>query len=203
MTLPLIILAGFSILLGLIGTPEWEWFRAFLNDQQSRFDLRGFAENGFLALMLLSTVLVLIGLGAGWLLYGRKPARGSEAPDAVEQFAPQIFKLLRNGWFVDAFYGATFVRFIKWFSIFCDWLDRWAFNGAVQLISSLTVGASRLSRSTDVFVVNRIFDQSCEEAVLSGRLLSRLQGGRVQSYLRIIGIAFAGFVLFLIWGHHG
>ena len=60
-----------------------------------------------------------------------------------------------------------------------------------------------MSRSTDVFVVNRIFDQSCQETVLSGRLLSRLQDGRVQSYLRIIGIAFAGFVLFLIWGHHG
>ncbi len=203
MTLPLIILAGFSILLGLIGTPEWEWFSAFLNDQQSRFDLRGFAESGFLAVMLLSTVLVLIGLGMGWLLYGRKPARRFEAPDPVERFTPQIFKLLRNGCFVDAFYGATVVRLITWFSTFCDWLDRWAFNGAVQLISSLTVGASRLSRSTDVFVVNRIFDQSCEEAVLSGRLLSRLQDGRVQSYLRIVGIAFAGFVLFLIWGRHG
>jgi len=203
MTLPLVILAGSSILLGLIGTPEWEWFRAFLNDQQLRFDLRGFEESGFLAVMLLSTALVLIGLGIGWLLYGKKPARTAEAPDAVEEFTPRIFNLLRNGWFVDAFYGATFVRLITWCSVSCDWLDRWIFSGAVQFISSLTVGASRLSRSTDVLVVNRVFDQSCEEAVLSGRLLSRLQGGRVQGYLRIIGIAFAGFVLFLIWGRHG
>jgi len=203
MTLPLIILAGFSILLGLIGTPEWAWFSAFLNGQQLHFDIRGFEESGFLAVMLSSTALVLIGLGIGWLLYGKKPARTSEAPDAIEQFTPQVFNLLRNGWFVDAFYAATFVRFTRWLSVFCDWLDRWIFDGAVQLISSLTVGTSRLSRSTDVLVVNRLFDQSCEEAVLSGRLLSRLQGGRVQSYLRIIGIAFAGLVLFLIWGRHG
>ena len=203
MTLPLIILAGFSMLLGLIGTPAWQWFSAFLNGQQVRFDLRGFAESGVLAVMLSSTILFLIGLGIGWLLYGKKPAARSAAPDAVEQFTPHIFNLLRNGWFVDAFYGATVVRFTTWFSVLCDWLDRWVFNGAVQLISSLTLGASWLSRSTDVFVVNRFFDQSCQEVTLSGRLLSRVQGGRVQSYLRIIAIAFAGFVLFLIWGRHG
>ncbi len=203
MTLPLIILAGFSMLLGLIGTPAWPWFSAFLNGQQIRFDLRGFAESGVLTVMFSSTVLVLIGLGIGWLLYGNKSAEQPAAPDTVEQFTPQIFNLLRNGWFVDAFYQATFVRFTTWCSVACDWLDRWVFSGAVQFISALAIGASRLSRSTDVFVVNRIFDQSCHEALLSGRLLSRLQDGRVQSYLRIIGIAFAGFVLFLIWGHHG
>lgn len=203
MTLPLVILAGFSILLGLIGTPAWPWFSTFLDGQQVQFDLRGFAESGVLAVMLLSTVLFLIGLGIGWLLYGNKPAEARAASDPVEQFTPRIFSLLRNGWFVDAFYTATFVRFTTWFSVLCDWLDRWVFNGAVQIISSLTLGASWMSRSTDVFVVNRIFDQSCQEATLGGRLLSRLQGGRVQSYLRIIGIAFAGFVLFLICGHHG
>jgi NADH-quinone oxidoreductase subunit L len=203
MTLPLVILAGFSMLLGLIGTPAWPWFSTFLNGQQVRFDLRGFAESGVLAVMLSSTVLFLIGLGIAWLLYHNKPEEGRGASDPVEQFTPQIFNVLRNGWFVDAFYAATFVRFTRCLSILCDWLDRWVFNGAVQLMSSLTLGASRLSRATDIFVVNRIFDQSCQEAVRSGRLLSRLQDGRVQSYLRIIGIAFAGFVLFLIWGRHG
>ncbi|HEX5283878.1 MAG TPA: NADH-quinone oxidoreductase subunit L [Bryocella sp.] len=203
MTLPLVILAGFSMLLGLIGTPAWTWFSTFLNGQQVRFDLRGFAESGVLAVMLSSTALVVIGIAVGWFLYGNKPAPDPAAPDALERFTPQIFDLLRNGWFVDSLYGATVVRFTAWFSRVCDWLDRRVFNGAIQLISSLTLGASRLSRSTDFFVVNRTFDQSCQEAVLSGRLLSRLQDGRVQSYLRIIGIAFAGFVLFLIWGHHG
>lgn len=203
MTLPLVILAGLSMLLGLIGTPAWPWFSAFLHGQQIRFDLRGFAESGVLAIMLSSTILCLIGLGIGRLLYGNKPAGDPAAPDILEQFAPQLFHFLRNGWFVDAFYRATFVRFIKWFSVLCDWLNRWVFNGAVQFISSFTLGASWLSRSTDVYVINPVFDQGCQEAALGGRLLSRLQRGRVQSYLRVLGIAFAGFVLFLIWGHHG
>ncbi len=203
MTLPLVILAGFSMLLGLIGTPAWPWFNAFLNGQQVRFDLRGFEESGVLAVMLSSTALLLIGLGIGWLLYRNKPAGGHATSDALEQFTPRIFNLLRNGWFVDAFYGATFGRLTTWFSKVCAWLDQRIFKGAVQLISSLALGASRLSRSTDVFVVNRSFDQSCQGVALSGRLLARLQGGRAQNYLRFIGIAFAGFVLFLIWGHHG
>jgi NADH-quinone oxidoreductase subunit L len=203
MTFPLVILAGFSMLLGLIGTPAWPWFNAFLNGQQLRFDLRGFAENGALAVMLSSTALLLIGLGIGWLLYGNKPADDHRASDALEQFTPRIFTILRNGWFVDAFYAATFVRFTIWCADACDWIDRWVFHGAVQLVSSLAFGASWLSRSTDVFVVNRTFDQGCQGVALGGRLLARLQSGRAQSYLRIIGIAFAGFVLFLIWGHHG
>ncbi|MBS1801492.1 MAG: NADH-quinone oxidoreductase subunit L [Acidobacteria bacterium] len=203
MTLPLVILAGCSMLLGLVGTPVWPWFSAFLNGQRVRFDLQGFGESGVLAVMFSSTALLLIGLATGWLLYSYKPAGTPQAPDALEQFSPRMFHLLRNGWFVDAFYAATFVRFTTWCAAACDWLDRWVFHGAVRLVSSLALGASWLSRSTDVFVVNRTFDQSCQGVALSGRLLSRLQGGRAQSYLRIIGIAFAGFVLFLIWGRHG
>ena len=30
--------------------------------------------------------------------------------------------------------------------------------------------------------------------------MSRLQGGRVQNYLRVIGVALAVLVLFLLWG---
>ena len=34
MTVPLIVLAAFSVLLGFIGTPAWPWFQEFLNGQQ-------------------------------------------------------------------------------------------------------------------------------------------------------------------------
>jgi NADH-quinone oxidoreductase subunit L len=50
--------------------------------------------------------------------------------------------------------------------------------------------------------VNGGFDEVCENVSASGRLLSYLQNGRVQSYLRVIGIALAALALFLIWGWH-
>jgi NADH-quinone oxidoreductase subunit L len=203
MTVPLVLLAAFSMLLGLIGTPAWPWFSAFLNAQQVRFDPRGFAEPGVLAIMISSTAILLIGLSIGWWFYARRPIDNSSAPDPLEQLAPQVFNLLRNGWFIDNLYAATFVRFVVWCSRVCAWLDHWFLGGAVRLVSRLIVGVSWLNHSVDIFVVNRGCDQGCQGVFSSGRLLSRLQSGRTQSYLRAIGIAFAVLVLFLIWGHRG
>jgi NADH-quinone oxidoreductase subunit L len=70
-------------------------------------------------------------------------------------------------------------------------------------VTYLVLGVSMLDRSLDVSVVNRGFDQGCRNVTRGGQLLSRLQSGRTQSYLRVVGIAFAALVLFLIWGKHG
>jgi len=82
-------------------------------------------------------------------------------------------------------------------------LDRWVWGGAVRLATYLVLGLSGLNRSVDTFVVNPGFDQGCRNVARGGQLLSRIQSGRTQSYLRILGIAFAALVLFLIWGRHG
>jgi NADH-quinone oxidoreductase subunit L len=203
MTIPLVILAAFSILLGLIGTPAWPWFTSFLNGRQPKLDLRGFAESGILPIMLSSTIIVFVGLGIGWWFYGRQPIASAEAPDVLERLQQQIFNVLRNGFFVDQLYEATVIRFNRWCSVFCDWLDRWVWGGAVKLVTYLVLGVSVLDRSLDLFVVNPGFDQGCRSVSRGGRILSRLQNGRTQSYLSVVGIAFAALVLFLIWGKHG
>jgi NADH-quinone oxidoreductase subunit L len=203
MTIPLVILAAFSMLLGLIGTPAWPWFASFLNNEQTRLDLGGFTENSILAIMLSSTIIVFLGLGIGWWVYGRKPIDSADSSDALEPIQPRLFNLLRNGFFVDKLYEATVIRFNGWCSRACDWLDRWIWGGAVKLLTYLVLGFSVLDRSLDIFVVNHGFDQGCESVSRGGKILSRLQDGRTQSYLRVVGIAFAALVLFLIWGKRG
>jgi NADH-quinone oxidoreductase subunit L len=203
MTTPLVILAVSSILLGLIGTPVWPWFKSFLDGEQVKLDLHGLAENGVAAVMLSSTVVLFLGLGLGWWFYGRRPIENAEVPDVLERFQPQIFDVLRNGFFIDRLYETTIIRFNTWFARACDWLDRWVWGGAVQLATYLVLGFSHLDRSVDAMVVNPAFDQGCRSVTLGGRLLSRLQNGQAQSYLRIVGIAFAALVLFLLWGKHG
>ncbi len=203
MTIPLVILAACSMLLGLIGTPAWPWFASFLNSEQPKLDLKGFTENGILPVMLSSMIIVFLGLGLGWWFYGRKPIESAETTDALERLQPQIFNVLRNGFFVDRLYEATIIRFNTWCSRFCDWLDRWVWGGAVRLVTNLVVELSGVNRSVDTFVVNPTFDQGCRNVTRGGQLLSRLQNGRTQSYLRIVGIAFAALVLFLIWGKRG
>jgi NADH-quinone oxidoreductase subunit L len=153
--------------------------------------------------MLSSTIIVFLGLGSGWWFYGRRPIESAEAPDALERLQPQIFNVLRNGFFIDKLYEATIIRFNTRCSRFCDWLDRRVWGGMVRIVTYLVLGVSRLNRSVDTFVVNPGFDQGCRNVTRGGQLLSRLQSGRTQDYLRIVGIAFAALVLFLIWGKRG
>jgi NADH-quinone oxidoreductase subunit L len=203
MTIPLVILAMFSILLGLIGTPAWPWFDSFLNSEPAKLAFKRFSENGILPIMLSSTIIVFLGLGLGWWFYGRRQIEDAESQDALERLQPQIFNVLRNAYFVDRFYEVTVIRFNTWCSRVCDWLDQWIWGGAVKLITYLVLGLSILDRSLDTFVVNQSFDQGCKSVTRGGQILSRLQSGRTQSYLRIVGIAFAALVLFLIWGKRG
>jgi NADH-quinone oxidoreductase subunit L len=202
-TIPLVILAAFSVLLGLIGTPAWPWFTSFLDGRQVNFDLKGFTENGVLPVMLASTIILFLGLGIGWWFYGRQAIESAEAPDALQRLQPQIFNVLRNGFFVDKLYETTIIRFNAWCSRSCDWMDRWVLGGTVRLATYLVQTVSGLNHSVDAFLVNPSFDQGCRNVTRGSQLLSRLQGGRTQSYLRIVGIAFVALVLFLIWGKRG
>ncbi len=200
MTMPLIILAACAILLGIIGTPAWPWFYALLNDQPTTLDGSLFFEGGFFPVMLLSSAIVFVGLGLGWWFYGRKPIASADAPDAVEELQPRIFRVLRNKFYVDELYQATFLRFNAWLAQVSDWFDRWIWNGVVQGVSYLVLGLSWVARSTDTYVVNRGFDEGCKSARDGGRLLSHMQDGRTQNYLRVVGVAFVVLVVFLIWG---
>jgi NADH-quinone oxidoreductase subunit L len=203
MTMPLVILAACTMLMGLIGTPAWPWFDSFVDGKRARLDFGGFGEKDLVPVMLLSTSIFFIGLGLGWWLYGRKPVGAASDPDALERMQPQIFNLLRRAFFVDEFYEATFIRFNGWCARLSDWFDRWIWGGVVQLVSYVVLGLSWVNRSLDAWVVNPGFDQGCRSVTGGGQLLSRLQSGRAQTYLRIVGIAFVALVLFLIWGGHG
>jgi NADH-quinone oxidoreductase subunit L len=200
MTIPLIVLAAFSILLGFIGTPAWPWFQSFLNGESASVNFARFSQAGVLPLMLFSTLIVFLGLGLGWWFYGRKPIRRSDEPDPLALLRPDIFALLRNGYFIDELYEHTVVAFNAWWSRACAWLDRWVWNGAVELVSYAVIGLSWVNRFCDEYIVNLGFDEGCRRLTLGGKFLSSLQNGRVQNYLRVIGVALAALVLFLIWG---
>jgi NADH-quinone oxidoreductase subunit L len=199
MTMPLVILAAFAILLGVIGTPAWPWFDSFLNGEPATLNFAGFFESGILPVMLFSSIIVFLGLGLGWWFYGRKPITSTEAPDELERLQPQIFYLLRHKFYVDEFYQATFIRWNAWLSRLSDWFDRWIWNGAVLAVSYFVLGLSWLARSADTYIVNPGFDEGCRTVTAGGKFLARLQNGRTQNYLRLVGVAFAVLVAFLIW----
>jgi NADH-quinone oxidoreductase subunit L len=149
--------------------------------------------------MLISSVIVFLGLGLGWWFYGRKPIESAEAPDAVGKLSPPIFTVLGHAFYFDALYGATFIRLNTLLSKISDWLDRWVWNGAVKTVTQLVFGLAHLDNFLDTHVVNSGFDEGCEGVSLSGQILSRLQAGRVQGYLKIVAGALIVFTIVLLW----
>ncbi len=200
MTVPLVILAGFAILLGVIGTPAWPWFETYLNGHHVEFNLGKLTESGTLILMVSSSLIVFTGLGLGVWLYGKRQRHTADEPDVLEAFQPVIFKVLQNKYYIDELYEVTVIRFNAFAAWFCDFADKWIFGGAVLVVSYLTLGFAWLYRLTDEYFVNLGFDAGCDSIRGGGGFLSKLHAGRVQTYLRIIGVALVMLILFLIWG---
>ncbi len=198
MILPMAILAFFAMALGVIGTPAWPWFHAFLDNHAAVFDLHTFAEAGFLLMLGTSCLVVAIGIGLGWRLYGDRSPKPEE-PDALEKSAPWLWAPLRDRLYVDEFYGVTVIAFYAWWARVADWLDRRVWGGAVAGVTWLFGLWAQLNRLLDAEWVDGTFDKSCEELSNGGGLLARVQSGLVQNYLRILAAAVVALAAILLW----
>jgi NADH-quinone oxidoreductase subunit L len=203
MTTPLVLLAGLAVLLGFIGTPAWPWLQAFLEMRPTGVDFGRLAENGLVPLMLASSLLVFAGLGVGWWMYGRKPIRHAGDMDALEQLQPALFHALHKGLYVDQIYAETVVRLAWWMALVANWLEGWVWSGIPPVVSAMAKGFGWIDLSLDRWVVNKGFDEGCSGVADGGRLLARLQDGRIQNYLRLLAAAVAALAFFLLLGHRG
>jgi NADH-quinone oxidoreductase subunit L len=202
MTLPLVILAFFAVTLGALGTPAWPWFRSFLTDRAAEFSFEGFSEPGLMALMATSSLVVFLGLGLGWLVYGSK-SPAAEEPDALERAVPPVWAVLRDKFYFDELYGATVIWFYAAWARVADWLDRRVWGGAVALVSLIFKGGAHASRLLDTYGVNGGFDKGCEELANGGGLLAQVQSGQVQRYLRLLALGVVVLAAILIWSSRG
>jgi NADH-quinone oxidoreductase subunit L len=198
MTLPLAVLAVFAVGLGFIGSPAWPWFQSWIEGSAAPFQAGHLAEA--VPTMILSSLIVAAGMGAGWWLYGRKPRQSPRELDALQRLQPGLFSLLAGRFFVDEFYAATVVRLNTAAALLSDFFDRWVWGGLVKLVAWLTGQISEAVRMMDDFLVNGGFDFGCQRLKRGGRFFSALQDGQIQHYLSAIGLALAGLVLWLAWG---
>jgi len=196
MTLPLVILAVCAVGLSVIGTPAWPWFQSFLGQAH---ESSGYTSE-IVKLMVLSSVVVFAGLCIGWWLYGRKPIQNADESDILEKLPLGMHTWFAKKYGIDELYEMTVIRFNAWWSKACALLDDKVWGGAVMLVSYLTLGFAWANRAIDEFVINLGFDKVCAGLRRDGAWLSLLQSGSVQTYLRVIGVALAAFVLFLVWG---
>lgn len=200
MTIPLSILAVFAVIIGFLGTPAWPWFHSYLNGESVSFTPSALFDSQQLRLLLLSTVIVGLAFTIGGVIYRNVAADSAREKDPLEKFVPPLYWLLNHRFFIDEFYGATVIRLNAAFALLADWLDRAVWGGVVRTVSHVTEALAQLNRAIDESGINAGFDFGCEELRGAGGILSWLQNGRIQRYLRIVGLAFGLLALTLIWG---
>ncbi len=188
MTVPLVILAFFAIALGLLGTPAWPWFTAFLESRTLAFDLAGFSEPGLVPMMLLASTLVFIALGVGWRLYVAADRRSDTDPDALQSASPTIFHWLESRLYFDELYQATVLRAYALCAWFSAWLDRRFWGGMVAAVACGFRVLGRCNKSVDSEWIDGGFDKGCEELTTAGGVLAWMQTARAPGYLRTLTV---------------
>lgn len=198
MLVPLFVLAVFAVLLGLIGTPAWPWFDAYVTGHRAEFNAGRLVEA--IPLMLISTAVVAGGIGLGWWLYLRRPRQEADSPDVLEGKFPRVYGGLHNRWYVDELYDATVVRLHRVSSLWSSWADKLLIGGLVAMTGAVFKGLAWLARWLDEYLVNPAFDAGCALMRSGGYLLSRLQAGRLQGYLGGLVLGMVVLTLLLVWG---
>ena len=200
MTIPLVLLAAFTILLALVATPVWPWFHSYLAGHEAEVHLGELFLWDKLSVISLSVLFVAVGVSVAWQLYWLKPIKRADDVDALEQLRPDVIGFLKQQCRVDELYAATVVRFNAWAATTSDFLDRWIWGGVVKVVALTVTGLAWASRFADEFGINLGFQKGCDGLLGSGGVLARWQSGRVHDYLRVIGLALAVLVLALVWG---
>jgi NADH-quinone oxidoreductase subunit L len=197
MTIPLVVLATFAVTLGFLGTPAYPWLQAML---EGRAEVHGHSLLEGAGLMAASVVLVALGLGAGWALYGRRPRRAAADRDPVEARAPGLFRALGRRLGFDELYAATVFRANDAFAATADFLDRGLWDGAVRFLAGLGLLGGAVGRETDEQTINGGFDAASRGVRGLGLLYSRLQTGQAHGYLRTVVFGFVLVLLFVMLG---
>lgn len=198
MTIPLIILAVFAVVLGFVGTPAFPWLQTYLMGEQVEFNITQFTEGG--TLMLLSAGIVVYGIWLGISIYRKARLAISRHLDPLEISLPLTFTLLCHKFLIDEIYNATIVRLTFALANFCDWFERNIWASAVEFVCAVVNFLATISRATDENVVNVGFDEGCESVRDSSWLLSKIQNGQIQRYMRAIGLGLCVIVVALLWG---
>lgn len=184
MWLPLVVLSVFAVFMGWLGTP---WLAGNLFHHYLAPEMPA-PEHANIVVVLSVTVGVL-GILLGWLIYGRRPMQHATEPDPLAGMLGGLFTVLNRKWYVDEIYDATVVRATYALGTLFRAVDKLVVDGLLHAIAWVWWGVSQLVRWVgDELIINGGFDAGCESVRGGGRLLARLQSGRVQTYLSVMAL---------------
>jgi len=200
MVAPLVFLALFAALLGLVGVHEsfpgigpllgnpFHHFLGVLTATGAHLHALPFE----LAPLFISLAAAGAGWALGWLLYGRNPA-AARARDPLQRLGP-LWRLLHRKYYLDEAYRALFVQLALLLSRASALLDSLVVDGAVNASGRGGNLLSRLSGWVDRVIVDGSVNVTAMATGELSRGLRLVQTGRVQQYLLIVFVS----VLFLV-----
>ncbi len=175
MTVPLAVLAFFSIVAGYVGLPvvlgeKANLFNRFLEPVIHPGHEAHLSLNTEWLLILVSVAVALCGIYIAYVFYLKSP----QTPHRLVARFPKAYKLLYNKYYVDEIYNAAFVN-------------------------PLVSGSRLVYDHFDLKVIDGTINGTAETTGYAGKILSFLQSGLVKDYALVIllgVVIFLGFLLF-------
>ena len=203
MTVPLMILAGLSLLGGLLlgFPPEHGWLNEFLAPViagEGAEAHHGFGAVDF-ALMAASVLVALAGWWTAYTMYVRKPEL---APLWAVRFQG-AYTLLLNMYWVDELYDALVVEPSKRLGLAWGWFDRVVIDGMVNGVGRMTSGGAWLSTWIEKYVIYGFLNVIGYSNHLGAAVFRRLQTGYVHHYAVILLVGLFLMVTFFVWWQGG
>jgi NADH-quinone oxidoreductase subunit L len=206
MTVPLMILAGLSIVGGWIGWPEAlggsDRFAHFLDPVIARHAeavaaLPESTSHGTeFGLMAASVLVALAGIWGAYMLYLKRP----EMPERIAQRFSGVHRLLVNKYYVDQLYDAMFVLRAKDLGTTLGAFDRGVINGlGIDGAGWLTRAVSVVSMWWDKWIVDGLVNLAARIVWILSYPVRMLQSGRVSNYALLIVL---GVLLMLGYSLH-
>jgi len=175
MTVPLVILAFFSIFAGYVGLPvvlgeKANLFSRFLDPVIHPGQEAHLSSGAEWLLILISVAVAICGIYIAYIFYLKSP----RTPHRIVARFPKIYKLLYNKYYMDEVYNAAIVR-------------------------PLVKGSQIVYDKFDLKVIDGTIDGTAAATGFAGKVLSLFQSGLVKDYALaiLLGVViFLGYLLF-------
>jgi NADH-quinone oxidoreductase subunit L len=223
MTVPLIVLAAFSVFVGWGARPwdpEESWLQEKIYESQPNAvkadfgvlekveapreagvslphdkNVRQLAREYHGMAGNLALLLAVLGLVFGALLY----FYGTLDPaESREQFAG-VHKFLSHKWYFDELYSAAVVRPALVVGQWFKWFDLTVIDGIIHFVANTAVRTSKLDGRFDNFFVDGLVNLTGRVFHGVGAGLRNVQTGYLRSYVLFLALAAVGLVLLLTW----
>jgi len=146
MTVPLVVLALFSILAGFLGG----WFERFVGRSVPNVSTE-LSHSSEVVLVALSILLSLLGLLLAACIY----LWGKFSPERIASSFGFLYRLVYNKYYFDEIYNFVFVRGVGFVTgRILSFFDRYVIDGIVNGLATVAKGSSELLRLTQTGVVN-------------------------------------------------